>query len=169
MMPFRNLAGLLLAAALLGPSPEAAAEVFRCKNASGAVEFQDRPCKDAADQASSRRGGSGPRCMGGDGQWYPYGDARCEASGTQAGSSAAQEQEKAEAERYLRCLAVRGKAEKLVGTVFSSFRQVCDAAPDAQKPENGPDGARIRWVFRSSYDLDIYTQGDRIMEIRKQP
>ncbi len=167
MTPFRNLAGLLLAAALLGPSPQAAAEVFKCKTPSGAVEFQDHPCKDAADQASSRRGG-GPRCMGGDGQWYPYGDDRCSASGTQAGASAAQEQEKAEAERYLRCLAVRGKPEKLLGTVFSSFRQVCDAAPDAQKPETRPEGASIRWVFRSSYDMDIYTQGDRIIDIRKQ-
>lgn len=167
MMSFRNLAGLLLGVALFCPLQDAAAQVFKCKNAGGAVEFQDHPCKDA-DAAASRRNVSGPRCMGGDGQWYPYGDARCEASASpQGGGGAAQAQEKAEAERYLRCLNVRGKPEKLPGTVFSTFRQVCDAEPDAQFAENSPDGARTRWVFRS-YDLDIYTRGDRIVDVRKQ-
>ena len=168
MMSLPNLAGLLVVALLLAPTPEAAAEVFKCKNASGAVEFQDRPCKDAADQRSGRRNSGGPRCMGGDGQWYLYGDARCAATAPQAGNGAAQAQEKAEAERYLRCLNVRGKPERLPGTVFSNFRQVCDTEPEAQFAEKGPEGPRTRWVFRS-YDLDIYTQGDRIVDVRKQP
>ncbi len=169
MMSFRNLAGLLLGVALLCPTQDAAAQVFKCKTPSGAIEFQAYPCTAGTSADGKGRARiNGPSCMGGDGQWYPYGDARCEASATpQGGGGAAQAQEKAEAERYLRCLNVRGKPEKLPGTVFSTFRQLCDAEPEAQFAEKGPEGPRTRWVFRS-YDLDIYTQGDRIVDVRKQ-
>ncbi|MDM4769627.1 hypothetical protein QT386_05420 [Solimonas sp. SE-A11] len=168
MMSFRNLAGLLLGVALLHPAQDATAQVFKCKTPSGAIEFQAYPCTAGTSaDGKGRNKINGPSCMGGDGEWYPYGDARCMPTASQGGSAANQQEEKAQAERYLRCLNVRGKPEKLPGTVFSTFRQLCDAEPEAQFAEKGPDGARTRWVFRS-YDLDIYTQGDRIVDVRKQ-
>ena len=163
MTPFRNLAGLLLAVALSGVSQGAAAEVFRCKNAAGAVEFSDRPC---SDQASGRKNAKGAQCQGPDGQWYPYGDQRCVATGPAPGSETAQDQEKAEATRYLRCATLRAKPDKLRDTAFSAFREICVDAPGEPQQERGPTGPRTRWEFRS-YELDLYTQGDRIIDFRK--
>lgn len=165
MMSFRNLAGLMLAFALFCPSQQAAAEVFKCKTASGAVEFQDHPCMDASNRASGGKNSRGAQCQSSDGQWYPYGDERCVSTGPTPGDSQ-REKEKADADRYMRCASLRGKAEKLRDTGFTAFRETCTDAPDSQQQERGPNGPRTRWVFRG-YEFDLYTQGDRIVDIRR--
>lgn len=164
MMSFRNLAGLMLALGLSCIPQQAAAEVFKCKNASGAVEFQDHPCMDASNRASGKSS-RGAQCQGGDGQWYPYGDERCVSTGP-AGVDPVREKEKADADRYMRCASLRGKADKLRDTGFTAFREACTDAPDSQQQERGPNGPRTRWVFRG-YEFDLYTQGDRIVDVRR--
>ena len=165
MMSFRNLASPLLALALLCLPQLAAAEVFRCKNASGDTEFRDRPCTDASSQAA-RKNSRGAQCQSADGQRYPYGDERCVSTGP-TGVDPVREKEKADADRYMRCASLRGKAEKLRDTGFTAFREVCADAPDSQQQERGPTGPRTRWVFRG-YELELFTQGDRIVDVRQR-
>jgi hypothetical protein len=193
---FRTLSWLLSLFALCLVQ-EARAEVFKCKADGGAMVYQDHPCKAAAERKEykppalgvtdagvrgisehgwvgpGRPSSSKPRCMGGDGQWYEYGNARCEGDYERKLAQAEEERKaqaqarKAEAEQYLKCATLRSKAEKMIGMSFSDFRKICQAQPDARNEDISAAGTRTQWVFRG-YDMYIYTQNDLITYVQKR-